>query len=89
MIFAIFPDRSPVEIYLKTGEWRCDAEYNRMRMHGDEEGLMIDRKFSRKLKGKVLDSCVVPASINGLETVALSEHKGNHRKNNISTQSWI
>ena len=25
------------------------------------EGVMMDRKISRKLKGKVLDSCVVPA----------------------------
>ena len=36
-------------------------------------GLMMDRKISRKLKGKVLDSCVVPASTYGLETLALSE----------------
>ena len=34
---------------------------------------MMDRKISRKLKGKVLDSCVVPASTYGLETLALSE----------------
>ena len=37
------------------------------------EGVMVDRKISRKLKGKVLDSCVVPASTYGLETLALSE----------------
>ena len=55
----------------------------------DEEGVMMDRKISRKLKGKVLDSCVVPASTYGSETVALCEHKGNHRKNNISTRSCI
>ena len=34
---------------------------------------MVDRKISRKLKGKVLDSCAVPASTYGLETLALSE----------------
>ena len=34
---------------------------------------MVDREISRKLKGKVLDSCVVPASTYGLETLALSE----------------
>ena len=27
------------------------------------EGVMMDRKISRKLKGKVLDSCVVPATV--------------------------
>ena len=48
---------------------------------------MKDRKISRKLKGKVLDSCVVPASRYGLETLALSElhqHKLQVCKNN-----WI
>ena len=29
------------------------------------EGVMMDRKISRKLKGKVLDSCVVPARVPG------------------------
>ena len=37
------------------------------------EGVMVDRQISRKLKGKVLDSCVVPASTYGLEILALSE----------------
>ena len=37
------------------------------------EGVMMDRKISRKLKGKVLDYCVVPASTYGLETLAMSE----------------
>ena len=34
--------------------WRC------------VEGVMMDGTISRKLKGKVLDSCVVPASTFGL-----------------------
>ena len=37
------------------------------------EGVMMDRKITRKLKGKVLDSCVVPGSTYVLETLALSE----------------
>ena len=32
------------------------------------EGVMMDRNISRKLKGEVLDSCVVPASTYGMET---------------------
>ena len=51
------------------------------------EGVMVDRNISRKLKGMVLDSCVVTASIYGLETLALSElnqHKLQLRENN-----WI
>ena len=37
------------------------------------EGVMMDRKISRKLKGDVLDSCVVPAGTYDLETLAPSE----------------
>ena len=37
------------------------------------EGVMMDGKSSRKLKGKVTVSCVVPASTYGLEKLALSE----------------
>ena len=50
------------------------------------EGVMVDRNISKKLKGKVLDSCVVPASIYGLETLALSElhqHKLQVCENNL------
>ena len=35
------------------------------------EGVKMDRKISRKLKGKVLDSCALPAI--RLVTLALSE----------------
>ena len=37
------------------------------------EGVMADGKISRKLKGKVLMSCVMPAHIFGLKMVALTE----------------
>ena len=37
------------------------------------EGAMMCRKSSRKLNGKLMDSCAVPASTYGLETLALSE----------------
>ena len=37
------------------------------------EGVMVDRTISRKLKRKVLDSCVVSTSTYGLDTLALSE----------------
>ena len=38
------------------------------------EGVMADRKISRKLKGKVLMSCVMLAYRYGLETAALTEN---------------
>ena len=51
------------------------------------EGVMVDRKIFRKLKGKVLDSCVVPASIYGLEALALSEP--HQHKLQVCENSWI
>ena len=47
---------------------------------------MMHRNITRKLKGKVLDSCIVPASTYGLETLALSErqqHKLQGFENNL------
>ena len=52
------------------------------------EGVMMDRKISRKLKGKVLDSCVVPAICTyGLETLALSEL--HQHKLQVCENNWI
>ena len=45
------------------------------------------RKISRKLKGKVLDSCVVAASTYGLETLALSEL--HQHKLQVCENNWI
>ena len=51
------------------------------------EGVMVDRKISRKLKGKVLDYCVVPASTYGLKTLALSEL--HQHKLRVCENNWI
>ena len=48
---------------------------------------MVDRKISRKLKGNVLESCVVPASTYGLETLALSEL--HQHKLQVCENNWI
>ena len=48
---------------------------------------MMDRKISRKLKGKVLDSCVVAASAYGLETLALPEL--HQHKLQVCENNWI
>ena len=37
------------------------------------KGVMGDRRISRKLKGKMLSSCVTQAYMNALETMALTE----------------
>ena len=57
---------------------RVDVEVARRIQTGanawrDVEGVMVDRKISRKLKEKVLYACVVPASTYGLDTLPPSE----------------
>ena len=39
------------------------------------EGVMLDRNISIKLKGKVLRTCVTPACLYFLETLALTEQQ--------------
>lgn len=36
-------------------------------------GVTMDKTISNKLKGKVLKACIIPASVRGLETMALTE----------------
>ena len=71
---------------------RVDVEVRRRIQAGTNawrnvEGVMGNRKISRKLKGKVLDSCVVPASTYGLETLALSEL--HQHKLQVCENNWI
>ena len=37
------------------------------------EGMMADRRFSKRLKGKVMSTCITPACMYGTETMALTE----------------
>ena len=37
------------------------------------EGVMADRRISKRLKGKVVSTCVTPACLYGTETLALTE----------------
>ena len=71
---------------------RVDVEVRRRIQAGangwrNVEGVMVDRKISRKLKGKVLDSCVVPASTYGFETLDLSEL--HQHKLQVCENNWI
>ena len=67
----------------------CDAEYKQDRANAwrNVEGVMVDRNMSRKLKEKVLDSSVVPASTYDLETLALSEL--HQHKLQVCENIWI
>ena len=51
------------------------------------EGVIVGEKISRKLNGKVLDSCVVPASTYGLEKSPLSEL--HQHKLHVCENNWI
>ena len=51
------------------------------------EGVMLDRKNSKKLKGKVPRPCVTPACLYGLETVALTEQQ--QQKLQVCENNWV
>ncbi len=71
---------------------RVDVEVRRRIQAGANarrhvKGVMVDRKVSRKLKAEFPDSCVVPASTCGLETLALS--KLHQNKLQVCENNWI
>ena len=72
--------------YTRTGVWmwKFHAEYkhNQM-METCIEGVMVDRKISRKLKGKVLDFCVVPDKEN-----SRSKESGETANERPARRSW-
>ena len=51
------------------------------------EGIMAARKISRKLKGKVLMSCVTLDYLSGLETVALKER--HQQRLQVCEKNWV
>ena len=48
---------------------------------------MLDRNISKKLKGKVLRTCVTPACLYGLETEALTEQQ--QYKLQVCENNWV
>ena len=44
------------------------------------EGVMADRRISKRLKGKVMSTCVTPACLYGTETLALTELQEQRRQ---------
>ena len=78
---ANIPENGRVDVEVRG---RIQAGANAWR---NVEGVMVDRQIYRKLKGKVLDSCVVPASTYGLETLALSELQ--KHKLQVCENNWI
>ena len=52
------------------------------------ERVLLDRKISKKLKGKVIRACVTPACLYGLETVALTEQQ-QQQKLQVCENNWV
>ena len=51
------------------------------------EGLMADRRISKRLKGKVTSTCVTPACLYGTETLALTELQQQRRQ--VCKNNWV
>ena len=51
------------------------------------EGVMADRGISKRLKGKVMSTCVTPACLYGTETLALTELQ-QHRLQ-VCENNWV
>ena len=51
------------------------------------EGVMADRRISKRLKGKVMSTCVTPACLYGTETLALTELQ--QQRLQVCESNWI
>ena len=52
-----------------------------------DEGVMADRRISKRLKGKVMSTCVTPACLNGTETLALTELQ--QQRLQVCENNWV
>ena len=51
------------------------------------EGVMADRRISKRLKGKVMRTCVTPACLYGTETLALTELQ--QQRLQVCKHNWV
>ena len=63
---------------------RVQAEANAWRA---VEGVMADRRISKRLKGKVMSTCVTPACLYGTETLALTDLQ--QQRLQVCENNWI
>ena len=81
-----------VDGFVYLGGWAFKGRVRRRIQSGANawrkvEGVMLDRKISKKLKGKVVRACVTPACPCGLETVALTEQQ--QPKLQVCENNWV
>ncbi len=51
------------------------------------EGVMADRRISKRLKGKVMSTCVTPACLYGTETLAMTELQ--QQRLQVCENNWV
>ena len=51
------------------------------------EGMMTDRRISKRLKGKVMSTCVTPACMHGTEILALTELQ--QQRLQVCENNWV
>ena len=51
------------------------------------EGLTTDRRISKRLKGKVMSTCVIRAGLYGTETLALTELQ--QQRLQVCENNWV
>ena len=51
------------------------------------EGVMADRRISKRLKGKVMSTCVTPACLYGTDTLALTELQ--QQRLQVCENNWV
>ena len=74
------------------GDGKTDREVRRRVEAGANawravEGVMADRRISKRLKGQVMSTCVTPAYLYGTETLALTELQ-QHRLQ-VYENNWV
>ena len=70
------------------GERGTSKSAGRSERHGEQlVGVMADRRISKRLKGKIMSTCVTPACLYGTETLALTELQ-QHRLQ-VCENNWV
>ena len=74
------------------GDWKTEREVRRSAQAGANarrsvEGVMADRRISKRLNGKVLSTCVTPACMYGTETLAMAELQ--QQRLQVCGNNWV
>ena len=74
------------------GDGKTEREVRRRAKAGGNawravEGVMADRRISKRPTGKVMSTCVTPACLYGTETLAMTELQQQRRQ--VCENNWI